>query len=230
MSGAHSQSQSRIGRLVDNIEETFIAITLGLMTVITFANVVARYFFNSNILWALEVTVNLFAWLVLVGASYGVKKTFHIGVDVVINMMPRPVKKLFAILAVAASLVFALMMLKGAWDYWWPFATKRAFLETNDIPMPDVLQFLADWMNEGERYEKLPRFIPYAALPLGMALLTIRFCISGWQVLTNRRDSIIAAHEVEELIEEVTDAHADGPHHNLDRARAQLGGQDHKEN
>ena len=61
MSGA--QTQSGFGRLVDNIEETFIAITLGLMTIITFANVVARYVFNDNILWALEVTVVLFAWL-----------------------------------------------------------------------------------------------------------------------------------------------------------------------
>jgi len=214
--------QSRFGRLVDNIEETFIAITLGLMTVVTFANVVARYFFNSNILWALEVTVVLFGWLVLVGASYGIKKRFHIGIDVIINMLPKPLKKVMALLAVAASLAFALMLLQGAWDYWYPFATKRAFLETNDIPMPDFLQFLSTWMNEGERYEKLPRFIPYAALPLGMALLVIRLVIAGWQVVTNQRDSIIAAHEVEELLEEVTDAHADGFHHNQDRALAKM--------
>ena len=134
--------QSRFGKLVDGIEETFIAITLGLMTLITFANVVARYVFNDNILWALEVTVVLFAWLVLVGASYGVKKTFHIGVDVVINMVPAPVKKLMAILAVISCLAFSLMLLKGTWDYWYPFATKQVWLETNDIPMLDILRFI----------------------------------------------------------------------------------------
>ena len=48
------------------------------MTLITFANVVARYVFNSNILWALEGTVFLFAWLVLLGASYAVKIGAHI--------------------------------------------------------------------------------------------------------------------------------------------------------
>ena len=36
------------------IEETLIAVILGLMTIMTFANVIARYVFNSNILWALE--------------------------------------------------------------------------------------------------------------------------------------------------------------------------------
>ena len=48
---------------------------------ITFANVIARYAFNANILWALELTVFLFAWLVLLGASYAVKKGAHLGVD-----------------------------------------------------------------------------------------------------------------------------------------------------
>ena len=52
---------SRLSQIVEHIEESFIAITLSLMTLITFANVVARYVFNSNILWALELTVILFA-------------------------------------------------------------------------------------------------------------------------------------------------------------------------
>ena len=55
---------SRITEMTDWIEETSIAACLGLMTLITFANVVARYVFNDNILWALELTVFLFAWLV----------------------------------------------------------------------------------------------------------------------------------------------------------------------
>ena len=60
--------ESKLGRLVSEIEESLIAIILGLMTLITFANVIARYVLNSNILWALEATVFLFAWLVLIGA------------------------------------------------------------------------------------------------------------------------------------------------------------------
>ena len=55
-------------RLTDQLEESLIAILLALMTVITFANVIARYIFNDNILWALEATVFLFAWMVLLGA------------------------------------------------------------------------------------------------------------------------------------------------------------------
>ena len=198
----HSESESRLGRITDQIEETSIAICLGLMTLITFANVVARYVFNANILWALETTVFLFAWLVLLGASYGVKKHFHIGVDVLINAVPSGVKKLFAILSVVACLAFSILLLIGSWDYWYPFVTTRAFLETDDVPMPEFLQFFATWLNEGERYEKLPRFIPYLALPLGLALLTFRFLQVAWQVLTGKLDAIIASHEAEEAMEE----------------------------
>ena len=196
------QSKSRYGHIIDEIEETSIAICLGLMTLITFANVVARYLFNSNILWALELTVFLFAWLVLMGASYAVKKNVHIGVDVVINMASPGIRKLLAILSVTACLAFSIMLLIGSWDYWYPFVTKRAFLETEDIPMPEALMFLADWLNEGERYEKIPRFIPYLALPLGMALLTFRFLQLGWKILLGDQDKIIASHEVEDELEE----------------------------
>ncbi|MCW8943137.1 MAG: TRAP transporter small permease [Sedimenticola sp.] len=202
----NSAPASRLGRAMDQIEETSIAVCLGLMTLITFANVIARYIFNSNILWALETTVFLFAWLVLMGCSYGVKKQFHIGVDVVINMVSPATRRVMALISVTACLAFAVLLLIGSWDYWYAFATKRAFLETNDVPMPDFLQFFSTWLNEGERYEKMPRFIPYLALPLGMGLLTLRFLEIAWKVIKGEQDSIIASHEAEAIMSE-------DPHH-----------------
>ena len=80
MSG-HNPKTTR--SFIDSLEETMIAIMLGIMTLVTFANVMARYVFNSNILWGLEVTSILFAWLVLFGVSYCVKKTAHLGVDAI---------------------------------------------------------------------------------------------------------------------------------------------------
>lgn len=198
-----SASQNTRLSFFDTIEETSIAVCLGLMTIITFANVIARYVFNSNILWGLELTVFLFAWLVLMGASYGVKKHFHIGVDVVINLLSPAMRRVFALIAVACCLAFSLLLLAGSWEYWYPFINKRAFLETQDIPMPGFMQFLADSLNEGERYEKLPRFIPYLALPIGMALLTFRYLQLAWAIWTGKTDTLISSHEVEEALEEI---------------------------
>lgn len=192
---------AKVGQFTDKVEETLIAFFLGTMTILTFVNVVMRYLFNDNILWALEVTVFLFAWMVLVGASYGVKKHFHIGVDVVINLAPQGLRKVFALIAVTCCLAFSVLLLIGSWNYWYPFATERAWYETDDIPMPEILQFMSDWLNEGERYEKMPRFIPYMALPIGMALLTFRFAQAAYQILTGKLDRLISSHEGEEELE-----------------------------
>jgi C4-dicarboxylate transporter DctQ subunit len=64
--------------------------------------------------------------------------------------------------------------------------------------MPDFLQFVAGWINEGERYEKLPRFIPYFILPLSMALLTFRYLQLAWRMRSGGTGMIIARHEGEE--------------------------------
>lgn len=193
---------ARIGELTDYFEETLIAFFLGTMTLLTFTNVFFRYVLNSNILWAIELTVFIFAWMILVGASYGVKKHFHIGVDVIINIAPPKLKKTFALMAVSACLAFSILLLIGSWNYWYPFITERAWYETEDIPMPDMLQFLAAWFNEGELYERLPRFIPYFSLPLGMFLMTLRFVQLTWKILIGDADRMIASHEAEEALSE----------------------------
>ncbi len=179
----------------DQIEETLIAVILGLMTLITFANVIARYVFNSNILWALETTVFLFAWLVLIGAAYAVKKNMHIGVDILVRAMPVSLQKSFAIVAVIACLVFSGLVMYGAFEYWLPFAGERAWYEVDDIPMPETLQFLSQSMNEGERWEKLPRFIPYFCLPFGFTLLTFRFLQVARRVLSGEQLFLVASHD-----------------------------------
>ncbi len=206
-----------LGRVIDSIEETFIAVVLGLMTVITFVNVIARYVFETNVLWALETTVFLFAWLVLIGASYCVKARAHLGVDVLILMLPRPAQTLLALIATAVCLAFSILLLMGAWNYWAPFAAlpnlqgvtrDQAWYEVNDIPMLDFLRFIEPSMNAGEAYEKMPRFIPYFALPLGLALMSFRFLQAGFRVATGAWDRLIASHEAEDLVESAAAAAA----------------------
>ncbi|MHA1549313.1 MAG: TRAP transporter small permease [Alphaproteobacteria bacterium] len=188
-------------RWLSQFEELLIAVLMGAMTLITFANVVVRYGFNSNILWGLEATVFLFAWLVLLGAAYAVKVNAHLGVDILIAALPAGSRRILGLVATAASLLFAVLMAVGAWQYWLPFAGSRAWYEVNDIYMPEFLQILKDVMNEGERWEKLPRFIPYFALPLGMTLLCLRLVEAGWRIFNGQQDRIIVGHETEDETE-----------------------------
>lgn len=205
MSSSSYQAKTAAGRFINTFEETAIALILGLMTLITFINVVARYVFNANILWQLEATVFLFAWLVLFGVSHCVKITVHLGVDVIINELGPGPRKFLGLVSVAVCLVFSLLMLKGGWDYWWKFASTASFLEVNDIPMPFFLQFLSDLTNDGEAYEKIPRYIPYLIVPLSMLLLTLRLLEAGLRILKGEADRVIASHEAEELVDEAAE-------------------------
>ena len=111
-----------------------------------------------------------------------------------------------ALIAGAVCVFYALLLFKGAWDYWAPFAgldattgrwfptgfansRDQAWYEVIDTPMPDWLRFIEPLMNEGEAYEKLPRFIPYAMLPFGAALLVLRFVQATfvWSRAASRR-------------------------------------------
>lgn len=207
----------------DRLEENLIAFLLGAMTLITFANVIARYVFNSNIFWALELTVFLFAWLVLLGASYAVKIGAHLGVDAIINLVSPPTRKTLGLIAVSCCLAFALLLLKGAWDYWAPYANLpptdgrwfplgftekyrgQGWYETQDIPVPVFLRFLEDAFNDGDAYEKLPKVIPYFVMPLSMTLLLFRFIQAALKLWSDEITSVIASHEVEDAVEDAAE-------------------------
>jgi C4-dicarboxylate transporter DctQ subunit len=222
-----------VGRVVNSIEEVLIAFILGAMTLIQFANVVVRKWFGTeamepivnflglptNLLWALEATVFLFAWLVLLGASYAVKTRSHLGVDVIVDMVGPGLRKAMAVVSVVICVAFAFLLLKGSWDYWAPFVNldptsgrwfptgfdsvrEQGWYEVNDIPMPDWLQWMGAIFNDGDRYEKIPRLIPYAVMPLSMGLLLFRFLQVAGQVWRGEVDRMIVSHESEDAVEE----------------------------
>lgn len=211
---------NEVSSRLDRIEETTIAVILGVMTLMTFANVTARYGFNSNIFYALELTVFLFAWLVLLGSSYAVKKNLHLGVDVIINMLPQQGKRNLNLFVIIICLVYSLLLLKGAWDYWAPYANLpptsgrwfptgfvensrgRGWYETQDIPVPFFMRWLEGVFNEGETYEKLPKLVPYIVLPISMALLLWRFTQAGLRVWRHEQHLLIVSHEVEDEVAE----------------------------
>ena len=214
-----------LGRIVHEFEETAIAVILGLMTIITFINVVLRYGFNTGLIWGLEAVTFLFAWLVLFGMSYAVKITAHLGVDAVINLFSAPTRRLIALFAVVICIIYAGLLMKGAWDYWAPFAgldatsgrwfptgfensRDQAWYETVDMPMPDWLRFIEPIMNEGGSYAKLPRFLPYVMLPIGMALLLFRFIQAGVRVFTGVSTGLIVSHEAEDDVAAVSHMNA----------------------
>jgi TRAP-type C4-dicarboxylate transport system permease small subunit len=69
--------------------EYVIALCLAAMVALVFANVIARYGFDSGIVVSEEVSRYCFIWLVFLGAVVAMRDHEHLGVDSLIRRLPR---------------------------------------------------------------------------------------------------------------------------------------------
>src|SRR5512139_2943150 len=104
-------------RWLERLEEGLIAFLLAAMTGVTFAQVLARYVFNYSFVWALELTGVMFAWLIFVGMSYGVRVGAHIGVDAVVKALAPSTQRVVGLIAAVLCIVYALIVVVGGYQY-----------------------------------------------------------------------------------------------------------------
>ncbi|TSA14663.1 MAG: TRAP transporter small permease [Betaproteobacteria bacterium] len=162
--------------VVDRAEERLIALLLTVMTLISFTQVVARYVFNYSFVWALELVTYLFAWLIFLGMSYGVRVGGHIGVDALVKSLSPAAARAVGIVATVLCMVYAVIVFYGGWIY--VAKMMEIGIMAQDIP--------------------IPQWVPRLILPIGYGLLFLRFA----QVLYR----LIAGKEVHLLGDEVKEA------------------------
>ncbi len=79
--------------IIVNIDAIITCVTLSLCTILVNANIFTRYLFNTPIYWAEEVATSLFIWTVFIGSAYAYRIHAHLGVDVLVKMLPEKAKK-----------------------------------------------------------------------------------------------------------------------------------------
>ncbi len=87
-------------KILVNIDDLIASFMLVGVVVITVVNVIFRFIFNSPILWAEEVSLAFYVWLVFIGASSTMKRNGHIGIDFFVEKMPPAVKNGFKVLRI----------------------------------------------------------------------------------------------------------------------------------
>ncbi|MEZ5774646.1 MAG: TRAP transporter small permease [Hyphomicrobiaceae bacterium] len=188
-------------------EENAVAVLLGIITLVAFTQVIARYGFNSGWSGALEFQRILFAWMILFGMSYGVRANIHLGVDAFIRLLPRPLFRITAVLGALACIVYAAILLESSWlqlfgaktsggavKYWSTVYRTGSGLDEMKWP-----QFVVDLFGAKERVQ---RWVAYLMLPVGLALLIFRSLQALVQIVRGDRELMIAGHEAEELVAE----------------------------
>ena len=165
-------------RLCERAEEGIIVLLLAAMTLITFAQVILRYVFNDTLIWALEATTYMFAWLLLSGISYGVRVHAHIGIDLLVKALPRATRRAVGLLALGCATAYAALMAYGAYGYVW-----RMYLlgvDAQDIPVQ--------------------RWILGLILPVGFGLLGLRLLGQAVAVLRGGAPGLELADEAADLL------------------------------
>lgn len=163
---------------LERLEEGFIAFLLASMTIVTFAQVIARYVFNYSFTWALELTTWLFAWMIFLGIPYGVRVGSHIGVDALVKALgPRPARILGAIGA-ALCVAYSSILLVGSWNY--VSKIYEVGIMADDLPV----------------YQWVPRVILLA----GFGLLLLRFLQVFYRIVTGRETHLHLGDESAEAL------------------------------
>jgi TRAP-type C4-dicarboxylate transport system permease small subunit len=122
---------------VKYFEEILSGIFMVLMFLATFANVVARYFFNSPILWAEEFSRYAFIWVVFLGAVVCTKHKRHIGIDSVVKALPSHVQLWVNL---AADLLTLALMVIIIWYGW--ILTRSATQITATLQIPQYVIYI----------------------------------------------------------------------------------------
>ena len=92
------------------LEPVLVAI-LAVLVAVVLGNVIGRYVFSFALTWADEMARFLFVWLTFLGATVGLARGAHIGMDIVVQaLQPRPAR---ALQALALLLMMAFLAVLG---------------------------------------------------------------------------------------------------------------------
>jgi len=182
-------------RLTDQLEEGVISLLLVGMTVLVFVEVVMRFVFSAGFLWVEELTLHISAWMVLFGASYGVKVGAHIGVDAIVRLLPPAVRRLASMFAVVLCLVYCALFGYGAWVYL--AKVHKIGIELEDMP--------------------IPKWIAHSILFIGFILLAIRFLQLLVALMRGETEGFRAVDEATEVLEHLKRERGTGDAPDADR-------------
>ena len=151
-------------KICDHFEEMLGAVVLVVMAVVTFVNVVTRYVIVYPLAFTEEVTVNLFVWLVLLGASIAFRRNAHLGMGFFYNLLPLSLKKGCFYISTGFSILFFILL---AW-----LGGVQVIDEIELRVTSDALAISAAWYSAG--------------VPVFSALIIVRIAQASRKILRER--------------------------------------------
>ena len=195
-------------RIWDHFEEGFIVFLLAAMTLVTFVYVILNNLYSvfyslaeqwqsaseplfaigdsvmgmaQAMTWSISLTKALFAWLIFFGLSYGVRTAGHIGVDALVKLASKPAQRIIGIIACLCSLAYAGLLSVASFEW----------IQT---------LFIADIGAEDLGHYGIMQWHIGLIVPVGFALVFIRFAEILVRIVQNRQTGLGLADEAAEVL------------------------------
>lgn len=141
-------------RWLDNIEEYILLVLFPLMVAVVFVATCVRYLTVMSLPWAEEVARYSMVWIAYIGASLGIKRNAHLGVEAVLLMLPKGSRVYFDYLRYLIIILFNILIA------YYTFQIIQSQIATEQVS-PSL---------------RIPMWFAYGAVPVGSILMASR-CI-----------------------------------------------------
>ncbi len=168
-----------VGKVIGFINQSIAAVGIAAGVALAFANVIARYIFNSSLTWASELTVYFFLWSTFFGAAYCFKVDAHISVSVLLDKVSPKVAKGLMLLSRLVTLVFL-----SAVSYY-------------------GYQYLVTFSDEMSIDLEIPMWIPELVIPIAFAFAVYRVAEKIASLLHTPAENVRARSEAEMILAEM---------------------------
>ncbi len=106
----------RIVDVINKIIGWVLALALGVMTVLIFWQVFARYVVGNSLTFSEEVSRFLMIWMTFLGAAYAIRQGTLIAVDILPDFTKGKLSKAIKITSYLVALIFYFVLIKFGWE------------------------------------------------------------------------------------------------------------------
>ncbi len=102
---------------IDNFELYLGSVFMTITSVLVIMTVYTRYFLKFTYFWAEEVAVGAFVWVIFLGLANSYKTNSLIGVEVLVNLLPKKGRRVLDFLTSIIIAVISITMLYFSYKY-----------------------------------------------------------------------------------------------------------------
>jgi C4-dicarboxylate transporter DctQ subunit len=150
-----SKTINKTGEIISYLEDNIVMVLLIVLVFLGFIQVFYRYVLELPLPWTEEMMRLAFVWSVFIGCSIGAKRKAHLGVEFIVNLLPKRIQEL---------IFLVIYLLCGIACLYLSYTGLQLSLIKTRLPVTG-----------------LPTYIANSALPVGFFLTAIRFFFLAWE-------------------------------------------------